>query len=97
MCNKTLTLNRTAQQPVELAADYDRLLQSITVLAPVQKISLDIDVTHKAALPAVLESALLLVAQLEIVSPSELGGFFGLADHERQVLVDEMIDTGLVR
>lgn len=97
MCNKTLTLNRTAQQPVELPADYDRLLQSITVLAPVQKISLDIDVTHKAALPAVLESALLLVAQLEIVSPSELGGFFGLADHERQVLVDEMIDTGLVR
>lgn len=97
MYNKTLTLNRKAQQPVELPADYDRLLQSITVLAPVQKISLDIDVTHKAALPAILESALLLVAQLETISPSELGGFFGLADHERQVLVDEMIDTGLVQ
>ena len=97
MPNKTLTLNIKAEQPVELPADYDRLLQSITLLAPVQKISLDIDVTHKAALPAVLESALLLIAQLETVSPSELGGFFGLADHERQVLVDEIIDTGLVR
>ncbi|EGR3961760.1 MULTISPECIES: hypothetical protein [Vibrio] len=97
MRNKILSLNRKEQQPVELPTDYDRLLQSITVLAPVQKVSLDIDVTHKAALPAVLESALLLVAQLETVSPSELGGFLGLADHERQVLVDEMIDTGLVR
>ncbi|MGD1452518.1 hypothetical protein [Vibrio harveyi] len=97
MSNKTLTLNRKTQRPVVLPDDYDRLLQSITLLAPAQKISLDIDVTHKATLPAVLESALLLVAQLETVSPSELGGFFGLADDERQVLVDEMIDTGLVR
>ncbi|MBT9186128.1 hypothetical protein EXT51_01215 [Pectobacterium carotovorum subsp. carotovorum] len=97
MCNRTFTLKRKSQQTVELPTDYDRLLQSITVLAPVQKISLDIDVTYKAALPAVIESALLLVAQLETVSPSELGGFFGLADHEQQVLVDEMIDTGLVR
>lgn len=97
MRNKTLILDRKAQQPVELPADYNRLLQSITLLAPAQKVSLDIDVTHKATLPAVLESALLLVAQLETVSPSELGGFFGLADDERQVLVSEMIDTGLVR
>ncbi|ACR67608.1 hypothetical protein DBV23_06295 [Edwardsiella ictaluri] len=97
MCNKTLTLKKKSLQTVELPTDYDRLLQSITLLAPVQKVSLDIDVTHKAALPAVIESALLLVAQLETVSPLELGGFFGLADHERQVLVDEMIDTGLVR
>lgn len=97
MSNKTLTLNRKTQRLVELPDDYDRLLQSITLLAPAQKVSLDIDVTHKATLTAVLESALLLVAQLETVSPSELGGFFGLADDERQVLVDEMIDTGLVR
>ena len=92
MSKSTLTLNET----VELPDDYERLLQSITLLAPVQKVDLNIDVTHKAVLPAVLESALLLVAQIETVSPIELGNFFGLEDNERQVLVEEMIDTGLV-
>ncbi|WP_258086828.1 hypothetical protein [Xenorhabdus bovienii] len=94
----TLSLNPDAVTvPIELPDDYDRLLQSITVCAPAQKISLDIDVTHKLALPAILESALLLVAQIETVSPSELGSFFGLTDHERNILVNEMIDTDLVR
>jgi hypothetical protein len=94
----TLKLNTETSQPrIELPTDYIRLLQSITLLAPALKVSLDIDVTHKAVLPAVLESALLLVAQIETVSPVELGNFFGLEDHERQVLVSEMIDTGLVR
>lgn len=98
MYKDTLKLNtKASQKRVELPADYDRILQSITLLAPAQKVSLDIDVTHKAVLPAVLESALLLVAQIETVSPVELGNFFGLEDHERQVLVSEMIDTGLVR
>ncbi|MDE9563204.1 hypothetical protein KKI93_03740 [Xenorhabdus bovienii] len=94
----TLSLNPEATPvSIELPDDYDRLLQSITVCAPAQKISLDIDVTHKLALPAILESALLLVAQIETVSPSELGSFFGLTDHERDILVNEMIDTDLVR
>ena len=98
MLKGTLKLNTEAsQQRIELPSDYDRILQSITLLAPAQKVSLDIDVTHKAVLPAVIESALLLVAQIETVSPVELGNFFGLEDHERQVLVSEMVDTGLVR
>lgn len=97
MRRSTLSLNRAAKsEPINLPADYDRLLQSITVCAPVQKISLDIDVTHKLTLPAILESALLLVAQIETVSTSELGSFFGLTDHERDVLIKEMIDTDLV-
>ncbi|MCG3471634.1 hypothetical protein L7750_14880 [Xenorhabdus bovienii] len=95
MLKGTLSLTRSSTV-IELPQDYDRLLQSITICAPVQKISLDIDVTHKITLPAILESALLLVAQLEAISPGELGGFFGLTDHERDVLVNEMIDTSLV-
>lgn len=95
MLKGTLSITRSSTS-IELPQDYDCLLQSITVCAPVQKISLDIDVTHKITLPAILESALLLVSQLEVVSPGELGGFFGLTDHERDVLVNEMIDTSLV-
>lgn len=95
MLKGTLSLTRSSKAN-EFPQEYERLLQSITICAPVQKISLDIDVTHKITLPAILESALLLVAQLEAVSPSELGGFFGLTDHERDVLVNEMIDTSLV-
>lgn len=97
MHRDTLSLKPAAKSaPIDLPADFDRLLQSITVCAPAQKISLDIDVTHKVTLPAILESALLLVAQIETASPSELGSFFGLTDHERDVLVKEMIDTNLV-
>ncbi|MDY0928811.1 hypothetical protein SOM41_20915 [Enterobacter sp. CFBP8995] len=95
MIKGTLSLNR-ASSSVELPEDYDRLLQSITVCAPVQKISLDIDITYKITLPAILETALLLVAQLDAISPKELGGFFGLTFHELDVLVKEMIDTSLV-
>lgn len=90
----TLSLKPAAK--IDLPAEYDRLLQSITVCAPAQKISMDIDVTNKVTLPAILESALLLVAQIETVSPSELGSFFGLTEHERDVLIKEMIDTNLV-
>lgn len=95
MLKGTLSLKRSATA-IELPQEYDRLLQSITICAPVQKISLDIDVTYKITLPAILESALLLVAQLEAISPGELGGFFGLTEHELDVLVREMIDTSLV-
>lgn len=74
----TLSLKPAATStPIDLPADYDRLLQSITICAPAQKIGLDIDVTHKVTLPAILESALLLVAQLETISPNELAGFLG--------------------
>lgn len=97
MCKTTLRLGDKAKEAVDLPEGYERLLHSITLLAPAQKVDLDIDVTEKAVLSAVLESALLLVAQIETVSPCELGNFFGLEDHERQVLVHEMIDTGLVR
>ncbi|WBV23818.1 hypothetical protein [Pantoea piersonii] len=96
MLKGTLSLTRSIKT-IDLPQDYDRLIQSVTICAPVQKISLDIDVTHKVTLPAILESALLLVAQLEAISPGELGGFFGLTDHEREVLVNEMIDTSLVK
>jgi hypothetical protein len=93
----TLSLKPAATStPIDLPADYDRLLQSITICALAQKIGLDIDVTHKVTLPAILESALLLVAQLETISPNELAGFFGLNDHERDVLIREMNDTSLV-
>lgn len=97
MRKNTLSLNSTAKtEQSNLPVDYDRLLQSITICAPVQKISLDIDVTHKVTLPAILESALLLVAQIETLSPGELGSFFGLTNHECDVLVKEMVDTDLV-
>lgn len=44
----TLSLKPAATStPIDLPADYDRLLQSITICAPAQKIGLDIDVTHK--------------------------------------------------
>ncbi|PSU40517.1 hypothetical protein [Photobacterium phosphoreum] len=98
MHRKTLSLNKNvSKKTIKLPTDYDRLLQSITVCAPSQKIGLDIDITHKITLPAIIESALLLIAQIEIISPNELGGFFGLTDHERHVLVNEIIDTDLVR
>ena len=91
---KTLSLKN---QRIELPADYNRLIQTITLCAPTQKIELDIDVTNKASLPAILESALLLVAQIEAVSSTELANFFGLNEHERDVLVSEMIESDLVK
>lgn len=84
-------------QRIEVPADYDRLIQTITLCAPTQKIELDIDVTNKISLPAILESALLLVAQIETVSSTELANFFGLNEHERDVLVSDMIASDLVK
>jgi len=82
---------------IEVPADYERLVQTITLCAPTQKIELDIDVTNKASLPAILESALLLISQIETVSSTELASFFGLNEHERDVLVSEIIESDLVK
>lgn len=82
---------------IEVPADYDRLLQTITLCAPTQKIELDIDVTNKISLPAILESALLLVAHIETISSTELANFFGLNEHELDVLVSDMLASDLVK
>ena len=91
---ETLSLKN---QRIEVPADYDRLLQTITLCAPTQKIELDIDVTNKISLPAILESALLLVAHIETISSTELANFFGLNEHERDVLVSDMLVSDLVK
>ncbi|PSU22709.1 hypothetical protein CTM97_14360 [Photobacterium phosphoreum] len=91
---ETLSINN---KRIEVPADYDRLVQTITLCAPTQKIELDIDVINKASLPAILESALLLIAQIETVSPTELANFFGLNEHERSVLISDMLESDLVK
>lgn len=94
MRNETLTLR---QKQCDFDPEYDRLLQSISLTAPTQRIELDIDITDKATLPAIIETALLLVAQIEAVSETELGNFFGLNSHECDVLVSQLVDSGLVK
>ncbi|MCG9647968.1 hypothetical protein L1D24_05200 [Vibrio brasiliensis] len=91
---ETLNLNK---ERIEVPTDYSKLIQTITICAPTQKLEMDIDVTNTATLPAIIESALMLVAQIEEVSPTELAGFFGLNNHERDVLVNDMIETDLVK
>src|SRR5690606_3720916 len=91
---ETLSLKK---QRIELPNDYNRLVQTISLSAPTQKIELDIDVTNTISLPALLESALLLVAQLETVSPTEIADFFGLNVHEREVLISDMVTSDLVK
>ncbi|MBF4371377.1 hypothetical protein EAY04_25660, partial [Vibrio anguillarum] len=94
MRNETLTLR---QKQCDFDPEYDRLLQSISITVPTQRIELDIDITDKATLPAIIETALLLVAQIEAVSETELGNFFGLNSHECDVLVSQLVDSGLVK
>ena len=91
---ETLSLKK---QRIVVGADYDRLIQTITLCAPTQKVELDIDVTNKVSLPAILESALLLVAQIESISQTELANFFGLNTHEIDVLVSDIISSDLVK
>ncbi|MCE9850881.1 hypothetical protein L2728_21540 [Shewanella chilikensis] len=91
---ETLSLKN---QRIDVPTDYDRLIQTITLCAPTQKIELDIDVTSNLSLPAILESALLLVAQIETISSSELANFFGLNEHELDVLVSDMVASDLVK
>lgn len=84
-------------QRIDVPSDYDRLIQTITLCAPTQKIELDIDVTSNLSLPSILESALLLVAQIETISSSELANFFGLNEHELDVLVSDLVASDLVK
>ncbi|WP_322528799.1 hypothetical protein R5R73_03555 [Salinicola sp. LHM] len=73
-----------------------RHIQSISLLVPARRFSVDFDVTCKVALPAILESALMLIDQLMQISPGELQNFFGLNDNERESLLQDLLDTELV-
>lgn len=92
--------NKVPQQevtPQDMAEIPERLVQSISFLAPAKRINVDIDVTHKAALPAILETGLLLVAQLDAISPEEIQSFFGISYRESEILFQELLKTELVK
>ncbi|CAH1217848.1 conserved hypothetical protein [Vibrio harveyi] len=75
----------------------NRLVQAISIGVPLQRVDLDLDVSSKVALPALQETSLLLVSQLDAISPIELAGYFNLNSHEIEVLVSELIRTDLVK
>jgi len=88
-CKKNEKLERSSVSDIQL--------QSLTLLVPARKFVVDFDVTEKSPLPAILESALMLLAQLEQVSPGEIAAFFGLDPTETKCLINDICNTELAK
>ncbi|MEZ8192592.1 hypothetical protein [Vibrio sp. 1F279] len=84
-------------EKLEQSSIRDTHLQSLTLLVPARRFVVDFDVTEKSPLPAILESALMLLAQLEQVSPGEIADFFGLDPTETKCLINDICNTELAK
>ncbi|QUS54601.1 hypothetical protein [Pseudovibrio brasiliensis] len=77
-------------------ANYERKVQSLSFLVPARRYDVNFDVTAQKAWPAILESALQLISKLEKLAPEELQAFYGLDAPEREGLIKEVLETGLI-
>lgn len=81
---------------INQAAPRARLGNIITVLMPARSYSIGCAWTTEKPLPAVELFACRLLLILDQILPSELQGYFGLTDREREVLVEDLLEHRLV-
>ncbi|MGY5618553.1 hypothetical protein ACXHQ9_15790 [Vibrio cincinnatiensis] len=75
--------------------DQPLKVHTLSLLVPARRYEANFDVTAQQALPAIIECALMLIAQLDKISASELQDYFGLNSNEREGLLKEVLETGL--
>lgn len=75
--------------------DSARKIHSLSFLVPARRYDINFDVIANQALPAILECALMLISQLEQITPAELQNYFGLNSEEKEGLLNEITATGL--
>ncbi|TVK92874.1 hypothetical protein AYJ01_13595 [Shewanella algae] len=86
MIENTLSTQRN-DQPLKV--------HTLSLLVPARRYEANFDVTAQQALPAIIECALMLIAQLDKISAGELQDYFGLNSNEREGLLKEILETGL--
>ncbi|EPF73974.1 hypothetical protein [Acinetobacter rudis] len=77
--------------------NIERDIQSISFLIPARTYNADFDITKKTPIPALLESCIKIINEVDVISPRKIQIFFGLNDSEREILIDQIINTGWVK
>lgn len=76
--------------------NIERDIQSISFLIPARTYNADFDITKKTPIPALIESCIKIINEVEVISPRKIQIFFGLNDSEREILINQIVNTGWV-
>lgn len=71
-------------------------LQSLSFLIPSRKYGIDFDITKKLPIPALIECSIRIISEIHEILPKQLQEFFGLNNVEREILIDQLLNTGWI-
>ena len=75
---------------------FERDIQNLSFLVPARIYDADFDITKKVPIPALIESCIKVVSEVNTITPRQIQVFFGLNDVERETLINQVINTGWV-
>ncbi|MDC4545661.1 hypothetical protein OHV61_18545, partial [Acinetobacter baumannii] len=75
---------------------FERDIQNLSFLVPARIYDADFDITKKVPIPALIESCIKVISEVNTISPRQIQVFFGLNEVERETLINQVLNTGWV-
>ncbi|MDV7541161.1 hypothetical protein R4526_06460 [Acinetobacter baumannii] len=75
---------------------FERDIQNLSFLVPARIYHADFDITKKVPIPALIESCIKVISEVNTISPRQIQVFFGLNEVERETLINQVLNTGWV-